>query len=137
MAQIFHREKDDLIMHHELYHYPQPLVILITSHFDGLMKFLATCIVITSTLFSSRTFSTVSRVLVPKMSPVTVTHSSFSDARSSSQKFIFSLIKERHCKILSEFRTSRKLKRYLRPFIRLYLEKRSTGSLCSLAVIRY
>ena len=56
-------------------------------------------------------------------SSVTVTHSRFSDVRSSSQKLIFSLSTERYCKILSEFWTSRKLTRNLQPFIRLYWEK--------------
>ena len=112
--------------------------ILQLSHFDRLINVLATYQVVTSMPFSSRTLSTISRVPVPKMSSVTVTHSWFSDVRSSSQKLIFSLSKERHCKILSEFRTSRKLTRNLPPFIRLHWEKRrSTGSLCSLAVIIY
>ena len=64
------------------------------SHFDCLIDFLATYLVVTSTLFSSRTLSTISRFLVAKMSSVTVTHSKFSNVRSSSQKLMFYRIKE-------------------------------------------
>ena len=98
--------------------------ILQLLHLYRLINFLTTYKVITSTLFSSRTLSTISYVLVPKMSSVTITHSWFSDVRSFSQKLIFSLSKERHCKIFSEFWTSCKLTRKLQPFIRLYWEKR-------------
>ena len=112
--------------------------ILQLSYYHHLINLLATYPVATLALFSSRTLSTVFSVLVPKMSSITVTHSGFSDVLSSSQKLIFSLIKERHRKILSEFRTSRKLSRNLLPLICLYWEKlRSTRSLCSLAVITY
>ena len=49
--------------------------ILQLSHLDRLINVLATCQVVTSMLFSSRTLSTISGVLVRKMYSVTVTHS--------------------------------------------------------------
>ena len=113
-------------------------IILQLSYCGHLINFLATYRVATSALFSSRTLSTISCVLVPKMSSITVTYSAFSDVISSTQKLVFSLIKERHRKILSKFRTSRKLSRNLMPLVCLHWEKhRSTVSLCSLEVITY
>ena len=114
--------------------------ILQTSHFDCLINFLVIYpanAVATSALFSSRTLSRIFYVLGSKMTSFTTRHSWFSDVRSFSQKLIFSLIKERYRKILSEFRTSRKFTRNLPPRICLYWEKHLIGSFCSLAVITY
>ena len=112
--------------------------ILQLLYCDCLISFLATYPFVTFALFSFRTLSTNSCVLVLKMSSVMVKHSRFSHVISSSQKLIYSLIMEWHRNILSEFSTSCKLSRNLLPFICLYWEKHcSTGSLCSLVVITY
>ena len=83
-----HHEKGHLIMHHELCQLS--VISLQLLHLDRLINFLATYQLVTSTLFSSRTLSMISCLLVPKVSSVTVTHSWFSYVRSSSQKLIFS-----------------------------------------------
>ena len=69
--------------------------ILQLSHNDCLINSSATypaIIKATSALFSCRKCSAISCVLVSKIYWITVTHSWFSDARSSSEKLIFSLI---------------------------------------------
>ena len=69
--------------------------ILQLSHNDCLINSSATypaIIKATSALLSCRKCSAISCVLVSKIYWITVTHSWFSDARSSSEKLIFSLI---------------------------------------------
>ena len=117
--------------------------ILQLSHFDHLINFLATYPAIveaTSALFSSRTLSNaiISCVLGTKNVHNYVNTVLIFRCKILFPKVKFSLIKERHRKILSEFRTSRKLTRNLPPLICLYWEKRrSTGSFCSVTVITY
>ena len=136
MAQIVIHEKEYLIMHHQLCQHLQLLVISYNFLISILISTFQRHTQWSLLQFSSRTLSTISCDLLPKMPLITVTHSWFPDVRSTSQKLIFSLMKEQHHKILSEIRTSRKLTRSLPPLIRLYWEKcLSTGSICSLAVI--
>ena len=115
--------------------------ILQLSHFDHLINFLATYPAIaeaTSALFSSRMLSNA--ILCSSTKNVHNYDNTVLIFRCKIlfPKVKFSLIKERHRKILSEFRTSRKLTRNLPPLICLYREKRrSIGSLCSVTVITY
>ena len=137
MAQIVFHEKEYLIMYHQLCQHLQLLVISYNFLISILISAFQRHTQFSFLQFSSRTLSMISCDLLPKMSLITVTQSWFSDVRSTSQKLIFSLIKEQHHKILSEIRTSHKLTKSLPPLIRLYWEKcLSTGSLCSLAVIK-
>ena len=103
-GRTVHHEKEHLILHHEQGHYLQLSVM--PYHFH---------------CFCLKRFPRFPEFYVFSYSS---THSRFSNVRSSSQKLIFSVSKERYCKILSEIWTSRKLTRNLQPFIRLYQEKR-------------
>ena len=102
-ASDFHGRK----VHHEkeyLFNYASSAMslspafsnILQLLHLDRLINFLATYQVVPSTLFSSRTLSTISHVLCLPLQ----WHTPDFQMRSSSQKLIFSLSKERYCKIL-------------------------------------
>ena len=105
-------------------------LIISWTYFDRLQYIFAIAVA-TSTLFSSKTLFAISCLLASNISASTVTHSWFLGLRSSSQKWIFYLIKEWRYKIISKFRSSDKLKRNLPLLIFLKREKhRSLGSLC-------